>query len=408
MKEEETQNSHIEKPEQEVQYVPVQYADRSDEEDTIDLIEMVVLLWNSKKTIGIITILFFLLGVFHFNTEPEEYISEAILVKDEQEMTGSQLRLFQQFGALGGQQGSSLGGGISATLPEIIESIDFQMLLLHQEVRFARHDTTMSLYYYFDHYYESPFRGTVYGFIRDYTVLLPVTLYQKIHRFFRQIGSLFRTGDSSSQFTLEHSNVGVETTETRILEVTPHTLNILQLIGSRINTESEGSLIKATFRLPDPVAAAEANAIFIEKIQEYLIEQRIEKAKRNLDFALTLSKEAHERLNQASLDVANYVDANPGNLTALATIELDRLIAERDRLSSVYGSALIKVEDARMRVQEDTPVFILFQKPLLPNSRVALSPLFLLGFIFLGFTLGVFWVFTVKIYQTVKGRILSS
>lgn len=406
MKEEDNQSSPLDKPEHKVQYVPVQYVDSTDEEDSIDLIEMVALLWKSRKTIVLITLVFFFIGIFHINNEPEEYLSEAALVKDEEEMAGSQMRLFQQFGALGGQE-SSLGGGISATLPEIVESIDFQIRILHEEVRFAKYDTTMSLYHYFENYYERPFRGKVYGFVRDYTLLLPVTLYQKVTQFFRMIGSLFQS-ESQSLVASVHQESGSDDQEQRILDVSSHVLNIINQIGGRIDIETEGSLINASFRMPDPVAAAEANAIFIERIQEYLIEQRIEKASRNLEFALVLSGESRERFDQSRLEVARFVDANPGNLTALATIELDRLIAERDHLSGVYGNALVKVEEARMRVQEETPVFIVFQRPMLPQSRVSLSPLLLLGFIFLGFTIGVFWVFTSKIYSTIRDRIQQS
>lgn len=403
MNEEKNSGSFLEKPENETKYVPVQYVDSEEEEDSIDLIELAILLWKSKKTIILFTLGFFFLGIFHISTEPEEYVSEAILLKDEPELTGNQLRLVQQLGAFG-QGSGSLGGGISASLDEVVESLGFQMRLLHEEVRFAGYDTTLTLYDFFDQYYERPFRGSVYGFIRNYTVLLPITIYQKFSNLLRRVGGFFRR---SADVTVMDSDESLEESKAvhRYLEMSPHTINILGQIGGRMKTETDGSLIIVTFRLPDPIAAAEANAIFVERIQEYLIEQRIEKANRNLQYALVLSEEAQERFETASLNVARFVDANPGNLTALATVELDRLIAERDRLSSVLANALVKVEDARMRVQEETPVFILFQEPLLPNNRVALSPLFLLGFLFLGFTLGMMWVITVKIASTIKNRL---
>lgn len=409
MKEEDTQNSDLNNPDYEMQPVPVQYVDRSNDEDTIDLIELATLLWRSKKTIGIVTILFFAIGIFHISTEPVEYISEAMLVKDDSDTSALELPLIQQFGGIGGQMSTTLGRGITTTLPEIIESIDFQMMMMNQEVTFAKYDTTMSLYHYFDQIYETPVRGRIYGFIKDYTLLLPVTLYQKMNHFYRLFVNLFKSNSNStsaevSSGQMENQNRDIEM---RILKVSPHTLNIMGQISGRMSTESSGSLIEASFRLPDPVAATEANAIFIEQIQEFLINQRIEKARRNLEFSMTLSNEARERLNQASLNVARFVDANPGNLTAMATIELDRLMAEQERLSIVYENGLVKVEEARRNVQEDTPVFILFQKPLFPNSRDAISPLFLIGFLILGFTLGIFWVFTVKIYQTIKARITS-
>lgn len=391
----------------ESQYLPVQFIESSSVEDEIDLIELIHILWRAKKIIGIITLVFLFVGIFHYNTEPEEYVSEAILVKERPQLDNANIGLFRQFAfATGGNQEELMGTGFAASIIDIAESVDFQRRLILEEVYFSNRDSTISLAHYFENYYEPPFRTRFYKTIIDYSILLPITLYRHINSLYKNVGQFFQSKQNSDTSGQIWGNQSI-TEEDRILYVSPQMLQYINQMKSRVNIESDGSLITSTVRLTDPHAAAEANHIVIQMLQEYLINQRAESARRNLEYAMTLNEEAKDRFENAQTELARFLDENRGSLTAATNIELERLSEEKERLLSVYTNISMRVDDARMRVQEETPAYILFQRPLLPNNRVQPSIFIIPAFIFTGFVIGVMWVFTSSFIGLVKSRIDS-
>lgn len=375
-----------------VQYVPVQYLDSPDRGDEIDLMDLIETIWNGRKTILKFIVIFMMIGLFHYLAGPEEYESEAILLQENQQGQAQNLRLLQSL------SGINFGGGseseiLSASLyPRIIESVEFQHRLLQHEVMFETLEQSISLYRYFNEHYSPPFRDRFYRGIRNYTIRLPITLY-------RDVRNLFSTGDIEDG--LEYS-LGERA---EILNLNSGVRRSINEMRGRITVDFDGSLITVKTRLPDASAAAEVNLILINLIQEYVISYRSEKARQNLDFVQSMYDNARERYEEAQFALASFTDANRGNLTAMARIEEERLQDERNLTFSIYNSIAQRLEDSRLRLQEETPVFSKLQNPNLPNSPVSNSFLVVIAGTLFGFAAGVFWIFFKNIAEAIKNRL---
>ncbi|MEX1014139.1 MAG: Wzz/FepE/Etk N-terminal domain-containing protein [Candidatus Paceibacterota bacterium] len=380
--------SKAQDPKPEIQYVPVQYLDSPNNEDEIDLLDLIETIWNGRKTIAIFTLVFFLLGLFHYLTGPEEYESEAILLQEAQQQTSQNMRLLQQFG---GGAGVNDPGTLSANLyPRIIESVEFQHNLLLNEVEFESLGQRVMLYEYFIEIYEEPFRDRFYRGIVNYTIKLPITLYRG-----------FRNVFSDQVETIPDFNIDAEG---EILMLNPYIRRSISEMQSRVSVVFDESFINVTSRMPDPKAAAELNVLLIEQIQDYVINYRSEKARRNLEYVEQQYREIEERYEEAQRALARFQDENRGQMTALARIEEERLQNERILTYNLYNNLAQRLEDSRLRLQEETPVFSKLQKPNLPHSPVGSSNLIVIASIILGGLMGIFWIFAKNVFGAIKEK----
>lgn len=377
----------------EIQYLPVQYLDHPNNDDEIDLLQLVEEIWKGRKVILISTVLFFIVGFFHYMTGPEEYQSEAILLQEAQQpQMSANMRLLQQFGG-GGSVGGSDPGTLSANLyPRIIESVEFQHQLLLNEVEFESLGRRMMLYEYFIEEYKLPFRDRFYRTLRNYTIRLPITLY-------RNIRGLFSSAEEPPvpDFSIDADG--------NIMILNPFVRRAISQMRGRISVEFEGGFINVSATMPDPKAAAELNALLIAQIQEYVIDYRSEKARQNLEFTQLQYAEIEARYEEAQRALAQFQDQNRGQMTALARIEQERLQNERSLTFNLYNNFAQILETARLRLQEETPVFSQLQRPNLPHQPVNSSPLIVIAATLLGGFMGVFWIFGSKAFGAVRERI---
>lgn len=383
-------------PKPEIQYIPVPqgHYPYPDDDDEIDLIAMAKTVWEGRKLIGALMGVFFLFGLFHYLTGPEEFESEAILIQEStQPSVSANMRLLQQFGGIsGGGGGTSDLGRLSPNIyPRIIESVGFQHNLLLNEVYFETLGESMTLYHYFIHVYEPPFRERFYRTIRNYTIRLPITLY-------RHVTSLFRERSEVEELDF------VITEDGEILELNSQVRRAISEMRSRTNVEFDDSFINVNTRMPDARAAAQVNALLIRQIQDYVIDYRVEKARQDLQSIEQMYEESRERYDEAQRQLAQFQDENRGQMTALARIEQERLQNERSLTFGIYNSFAQRREDARLRLQEETPVFTQLQKPNLPHQPTSDSNLIIIIFTLLGAISAVGFIFTKKFWQENRHR----
>lgn len=334
------------------------------------------MIWKSRKLFLIVTGFVFLIGVFHYTNAPGEFKSESKLLLEEQNQGGfSGIRALGQIGGFNLGSGMTQSGMIPADLyPDIIENAEFQNQLLFQPIYFQTYQREMTLFEYFNDYYEQPFRDRAYRTFVSYTVRLPFTLI-------RHARGLFSGKEAPNQ-AVENFVDG------EFITLSPQFRYAMSLVISRISMESDGPLIEIDITMPDPVASAAINNIVTERIRDYLTEFRSEKARQNLLFVEGLHQNAKENYERAQMELALFTDRNQGNLTSLAEIERERLEDERNLRFQIYSSLSERLEDAKVRLQEDTPIFTTFQRPVLPTSpeqaSVAILPFALVVGVFLG------------------------
>lgn len=378
---------------------PVGFFQEIRSEDEVSLKELLTYLWIGRKKILILGVIFFFIGCFHYAFAPTEYVTQSKLLKEAENQTSAPEGL-RALGQLGGINiGTALGASqeISSELyPEIVKRVDFQRVLMRRPLYFSYLDKELTLYEYFNEYYQEPFRDRFYRGIRNYTIFLPRTLYHRTRQLF-----------SDSNPPQEIPKMEVEEADLKILSLSPQFRYAMSQVVDRIELDSEDIVLDIDTRLGDPIASSQFNLLITERMRDYLINYKSEKARRSLNFVQILHLESKGRYEQTQLELAEFTDRNQGVLTALATVELERLQDERNLAFQIYSSVAQRLEEARMRLQEDTPVFTTFERPIIPTAPEHRSILIIPLFLITGIFIAVLWIFGERTYQYLKGEIME-
>lgn len=377
----------------------------------IDLFEKAIMLWAHKKTVLFVTAVFFFIGMFHYTFTPKEFSSTATLIQEVE--SGGSFRGGGLLETLAGGfniQGST--GSLAAAAagrsplpinlyPVIVTSSDFQKELIHREIQFANPDSVLTLFEYYENVYETPFRDRVYSLIMDLTIFLPMTVFDFTKSSLSSvISSLSFSNEESSEASKKHYEQQLQEKSQFAAEIVNITDNI-QMISNeeravmtrltpKIELSAEGGLTTIIVTLPDRLAAAMVNAALVEKLQEYVTDYRIEKARANLEAVKKQEEEARLRYEEAQMELASFQDQNINLSTNIAQTRVEHLRNQRDLRYRVYNTIAQEVEQARMSLEQQIPIFNILEKPNLPSSTsTAASPLILVMLTVFGFFVGI-------------------
>lgn len=345
----------------------------------IDLAEKTRTLWAGRKLIILVTALFLGIGLFHYTFNPVEYLSTAILIQEAEGGAnfdgGGLLRTLTggNFSAGGGNLAAAASGRAPlppSMYPVIISSTDFLQVLIHEPVEFDGFDEKISLFEYFEDHYEEPFRSKVYDIIGDMTIYLPYNIYRFIRGTIRSIPNLFTSGDSTDENGGETAleEIELEPIDERLLQLTSEERSVIERMRLRVLLETSGGLITISTQLPDAKAAALTNALLVEQIQGFITDYRLEKARQNLAAIQNQEEEARQRYEQADLELALFLDQNINISTNVAETRVQYLQNQRNLRFNVYNSLAQEVEQARMSLEQQIPVFSVLEKSNLPSA----------------------------------------
>lgn len=281
--------------------------------------------------------------------------------------------LLQQYGGLLGMSGGNLSldqeGMIPPTLyPQIVQSLPFQLEVLNQRVEFARFDTTTTVYNFFDEVYGQ----SVFSYLTGYTIGLP-----------GKIIGLFKPEIAEQplpQGFATDSVVSVSKDQMEVIE------DMRERISVSLNEET--GVINLTVQMPDPQAAAEVGKLGISLLKEYMTNYKTRKAQEDLKYARQQLDDVKQRFETAQQKLAEFRDSNVNLATAKAQTREQQLQSEYDLAFNVYNSLAQRVEQAKLKVQEQTPVVSILQPVQVPieesspKSMIIILFSVMAGFIF--------------------------
>lgn len=371
----------------------------------IDLWAKAKTIWEGRRTILITVIVSLAAAYFHTEYGPVEYTSMASVI---QESEGASVGDFGSsfLRSLTGMNFQGGGGDLSAAAtgraplpvslyPQIVSSTEFQKELIYTELEFSNLDSTITLYEYYHEVSEPALRDRVYSLISDMTIYLPFTIYDWTKDAFRgmrnSLAGFWSDDDKSKQVTVRTQEETPDIIDdSRLQSVTKEEMAVIMWLRLRISLASSGGIMEISTTLPDPKGAAVVNAILVEYIQDYITNYRIEKAQQNLEAVLNQYEEAKQRYERAQYELAEFRDQNVNLSTNQAQIEESRLSNEASLRFNVYNSIAQEVEQARMVVQQQIPVFNTLEKPNIPTApSTGSSPLLMAFSGILGFFGGV-------------------
>ena len=376
------------------------------EEDEIDLAELARQLWARRRVVWITMAVVFLIGLLVALMSPEEYEASVVLMPQSSDASGGiGSGLLRQFGGLAslglGGAGGSTGGTLSPTLyPEITQSTPFFLNVMDKDLYFATLDTTVTFARYFGEM-EKP--GAL-DHLKTYTIGLPRLLINLPIRFI----NLFRDSPTAPvlvQPPSADSTASDSVVRRRVpLRLTGRQRSVMSKLKGRISTAiEENGTVKIAARMPDPMVAAEATEMATDYLTNYILEYRTEKAQQDLRFIQAQYEDKKARYNAIQRRLARFRDRNMNIISETALIEQEQLEAENQLALGLYESLAQQLEQAKIKVQEETPVFKVLepiQVPLSPSSPNRELILFLS--LFVGLFLGLGIVFLLVLYGNVK------
>lgn len=373
---------------EEYRLIPVQERDYDDSDDKvfIDLVGISKDLWVNKKTIITSLVVVFIIGLIIYIGSDRMYYSEAQLMPQSTTNRSQIGQLFQQYENIFGIERTPEQNDIQVAMyPHIVESLNFQIELMQHEIYFSSLDSTLTVFDYFNDYYRPGLVDRTVDFIWDYTIALPVTVWNGI-KSFTSDGSSQRPEIDFSQF--KTFDVPKEL-DGRIRSVAN---SISELIT--ISRDAETGFVSIGVSLPDQQASTELVILVTELLQEYVTDYRTEKAMNNLEFIQERFEEAKQTYQRRQDSLATFQDQNINpNLQSLAVVG-QRLQSEYDLAFSLYNTLARRLQEAEIQVQEETPVFRVHEPAVIPNQPTEPDALRVFGgAIFVGLFLGIAYIY---------------
>jgi uncharacterized protein involved in exopolysaccharide biosynthesis len=168
-----------------------------------------------------------------------------------------------------------------------------------------------------------------------------------------------------------------------ILMLSPDEMGMINGATSLILTtiDSKNGIITLGCEMADPVVAS----ILVEASKRYLIsyveEYRTSKTEEQVSFLQNRVLEAKNRQEKAEYALQSYRDRNRNSFLNVARIEEQRLQSDYTLAQSIYADLVSRLEQAKIRVKEEKPVFKVLEPAKVPISKSSPKRL-VIGFVF--------------------------
>lgn len=327
----------------------VKQANQMPQEEEIDLVEVVRKLWKNRKLILKITVVFMVLGVLVALFSPKEYTAGCTLDLHRGKKVGGNLS------GLASMAGINLGGAsggevLSPTIyPKIVASIPFKKDLMATPLKFEEYDQPITLldYYTKDEYQKFSLGGT----IAKYTIGLPGVIINAIRG---EDTTMISAGQGSAIQSLSKD-------EKKMSEMLNDMISL--------NVNDKDGYVQLSASLGEPLAVAQLAERAQELLQTYITDFKIEKVKSNLTFVEQQYDAAKKRYEKMQDSLARFRDANKSFSSAVAKTQEEALTNEYNLAYSVYSELAKQMEQAKIAVNETTPILTIVEPVVVPIER---------------------------------------
>lgn len=356
------------------------------EEKEMSVSEVMKRLWDKRKFILKVTLIFISLGILIALFSAKEYTANCTVVPQTGEKTtgGS----ISGLAAMAGISLGNTGGGdvLSPKIyPRVLTSIPFQKELMQMPVKLESYDAPVRLVDYFTEKKYQKF--SLSHFLYKYTVGLPGVIMQTMR------------GEQPEMIVMDSLPATIQT----LSKEESQCMKILQSRVSIALNEKDGYVILSA-SMPEPMAAAQLASGVQCMLQKYITEFKIEKAQANLDFIEGRYAEAKQQFERLQEELAVFRDANRNFASAMAKTFEERLSNEYNLAFGVYSELAKQREQASIQVKENTPIFTVVEPVTVPTERSKPKRgLICIAFTFLGIFVGIALVLLLPFIAKVTG-----
>ena len=315
-------------------------------EDEIDLIELLKKVYLEKKFILKTSILAALFGIVYALFQPNEFTSSTTFIP---QLSSGVKAGGSSLSGLASLAGINIGSMESSSefpptlYPQVVNGIPFQLDLLSSQIKVGNETSNVKNYFL----EKSSFN--IFSTIKKYTIGLPALIL-----------SSFKDQQVSS-------------VEFDIYSVTEDDKKLFEMLGKSLSlsiNEKEG-FITISYTDSNKNIAAQITQTAQNLLQEKIIEFKNRSSKEMLDFALKQYSEKKESYEKLQDERAIFVDKNINISSSLFQNKLSRIESEVNISESIVQQLASQVEQAKLQVNKDTPVFTTIQPVTIPFERSA-------------------------------------
>ena len=347
-----------------------------EEEESISLLDILLVIARNKRIIGITAGVFLVIGLLIAVLSPNDYTSTARMIRETQNESASGLG--SGLAALRGL-GISIGGGsvglTAETYPDILMSREVRLAVARSEFLFTDLNEAMTLV---DYYSRPPgvFKWVLAG-LKKVTIGLPGTLLK-----------LFK-GEPSFAASTTNPNLLVPMTEGE--EDAIEALDDWVSVSVDRNT----GIMDIAVTTRNPLLSAQVASTFIEHLMERVQAIYTQKSRENLEFIQERFVEARGELEVAEEALAQFSDRNQDIRSAKLATERDRLQRQVSFKTQLSSDLQTQLTQAEIEFQRSQPVITLLEAPIIPLKKSGPNRklMVILG-LFLGLGLGLGFAYT--------------
>jgi len=237
--------------------------------------------------------------------------------------------------------------------PVIARTLDFRLSVAEAPLRFATTSDSSSMVRYFEDH-RSPWSA----------VLAPVGRLRRA-----VTAALSRAPDINAAAVAGTVVTGADGVPLRVFD--REYLRIVHHLDERlvVGMDRRTSVISITGTMPDPFAAADLVQTASARLMQRIIDFEAKKAAEQLRFIEEQYGQSRTRYEQAQRHLAEFADRNRMLVSAVAQIERQRLEREFELAFEVFQQLSMELEQARIKKNQDTPVFTVLEQVSVPAER---------------------------------------
>ncbi len=343
----------------------------------INLREIFADIKRKKYFILRITCLFLCLGLVVALFGTKEYEAKSVVLPQ----GSGGLKIGGSLGGLAAMAGINLGsvGGSTSTLPaelyqNVFNNVHFQKELLQTNITLSKFSENVTIFKYIT----APEYKHFLWFRRLKAQTIDYYANKK------------RQERLAERRAMMERSAGAEGDSIKTPEFVPMSeveYNACKALSSIVSivVNVKNNSVTITARMPEPVAAAQVASAVETLLHDYIVKYKTQKAQDYLNFVQDRFTEAEAEYQDKRDKLAQYQDANKALNTATAQARLTRLEEESLAAFDVYASLTSQLEQAKISVKENTPVFMSLEPVAVPTEPVGTSKMAIIViFLFMG------------------------
>lgn len=140
-----------------------------------------------------------------------------------------------------------------------------------------------------------------------------------------------------------------------------------------VSVDKKTGMTRIELEMQDPLVVYAVTQAVTEHLKEYISDYRTSKVRQDIDNLTEIYAQRKADYYESQQTYARYIDGNKNVVLQSAQAERERLQQEMNLAYQVYSQVATRLESARIKEQENKPVFVVLEPAIIPIKKAAPS-----------------------------------